>query len=90
MDASYEPLSRPIFIYVNKQALERPEVRKFVEFYLENVPDLAADVKYVPLPDSAYDAGMARVKGAKTGSAFGGHPEVGLHIDELFKRELKS
>jgi phosphate transport system substrate-binding protein len=90
VDASYEPLSRPIFIYVNKKALERPEVRKFVEFYLKEVPDLAADVKYVPLPASAYSAGMQRVQAGKTGSAFGGHPEVGLHIDELFKRELKS
>ena len=88
-DASYSPLGRPIFLYVNKKSLQKAEVRKFVEFYLSNAPDLVRDVKYIPLPDDAYEKGLARLKEGKTGSAFGGKPEVGVHIDELFKRELK-
>jgi phosphate transport system substrate-binding protein len=89
-DATYSPLGRPIFIYVNKKSLQRPEVKKFVEFYLANVADLAKTVKYVPLPDDAYEKGLARFKAGKTGTAYGGKAEVGVHIDELFSRELKN
>ena len=89
MDATYAPLGRPIFIYVNKKSLERPAVRKFVEFYLTAGPDLVQEVQYVPLPEDAYKKCMARLKAGKTGSAYGGKAEVGVHIDELFKRELK-
>ena len=49
-DGSYSPLSRPLFIYVSVDALEREEVRAFVEFYLRNAADLAASVGYVGLP----------------------------------------
>jgi phosphate transport system substrate-binding protein len=50
----YAPLSRPIFIYVSERSLGKPEVREFVEFYLKNGAALAKEVKYVPLPESAY------------------------------------
>jgi phosphate transport system substrate-binding protein len=56
-DNSY-PLSRPLFIYVSKEALARPEVRGFVEFYLTEAKSLVADVGYVPLQDSEYDDGL--------------------------------
>jgi phosphate transport system substrate-binding protein len=88
-DASYQPLGRPIFVYVNKKSLDRPAVRKFVEFYLTNASDLVKDVKYIPLPDEAYKMGLERVQKGNTGTAFGGHAEVGVKIEELFKRELK-
>jgi phosphate transport system substrate-binding protein len=88
-DATYNPLGRPIFIYVNKKSLQKPEVRKFVEFYVKTGAELAQDVKYIPLPDDAYEKGMSRLGEGKTGSAYGGKAEVGVHIDELFKRELK-
>jgi phosphate transport system substrate-binding protein len=89
-DGSYNPLSRPIFIYVNKKALnERPEVKKFVEFYLKNAPELVAEVKYVPLPDKAYEMASQRVNDQKTGTIFGGKEAVGITIEELFQRELK-
>jgi len=50
LDNSYAPLSRPLFIYVNLNALRRPEVRKFVEFYLEHSGEFAEKVGYVALP----------------------------------------
>ncbi len=50
-DLSYKPLSRPLYIYVRKSALERPEVRSFVKFYLENVTGLVEKVGYVPMPE---------------------------------------
>ena len=61
-DGSYAPLSRPMFIYVNKASLERPEVKAFIEFYLENAPALAAEVGYVALPQADYDAGLSAIR----------------------------
>ncbi len=57
IDNSY-PLSRPLFLYVSKAALARPEVQGFVEFYLTN-PELVGDVGYVRLPQADYDKGLA-------------------------------
>ena len=59
---SYSPLSRPLFIYVNKSSLERPEVRDFVRFYMLNGQSLTADVGYVPLSMQSYQNNMALLK----------------------------
>ncbi|MHC1735685.1 MAG: PstS family phosphate ABC transporter substrate-binding protein [Erysipelotrichaceae bacterium] len=61
-DGSYAPLSRPLYIYVNKASLEREEVLEFVTFYLENAKELVADVGYVPLPDADYEASLELLK----------------------------
>jgi phosphate transport system substrate-binding protein len=53
-NGSYAPLSRPIFIYVSKAAAKRAEVKAFVEFYIDNAPQLVQDVGYIPLPDEQY------------------------------------
>jgi phosphate transport system substrate-binding protein len=50
-DGTYEPLSRPLLIYVNKKSLERPEVAEFVKFYLDNAATQATAVGYVPVSD---------------------------------------
>ncbi len=55
-DGSYAPLSRSVFIYVNKDALARPEVKEFVTFYLEIAKDIVSDVGYVALLDDEYTA----------------------------------
>ncbi len=60
-DNSY-PLSRPLFIYVSKDALARPEVRGFVEYYLSEARTLVPDVGYVALPDAEYAEGKARLE----------------------------
>src|SRR5262245_22870432 len=88
-DGTYTPLSRPLFIYINKKSSERPEVDKFVTFYLTNAGTLARRQKSVALPSSAYEIVRARYKDRKAGTAFGGTPEVGLPIDDLLKREVK-
>ena len=87
LNGTYNPLSRPLFIYVNRKSAERPEVEEFVEFYLTNVPELAKEVKYVPFPPEVYDAAMQRFRERQTGTAFGGVPEVGLPIAEILERE---
>jgi phosphate transport system substrate-binding protein len=89
-DGTYQPLSRPLFIYVSTKGLEKPAVQKFVEFYLTEGGALATEVAYTALPAEAYTKGMERVSEGKTGTIFGGHPEVGLKIDDLMDRELKS
>jgi phosphate transport system substrate-binding protein len=61
-DGSYSPLSRPLFIYVNKEALTRPEVKAFVTYYLEVAKDLVGEVGYVALPDSEYEAGLSMIQ----------------------------
>src|SRR5690606_17832152 len=71
-NGTYTPLSRPLFIYVNAEAAERPEVGAFVDFYLENVPALAAEVGYVRFPDSFYGEGRQIWASRKTGTVFSG------------------
>jgi phosphate transport system substrate-binding protein len=88
LDGSYQPLSRPIFIYVSKKSLQRPEVRKFAEFYLMGAPDLTKKVKYVALPDELYEKGLARLKSQQVGTVFAGHADVGVKPAELFSRKL--
>ncbi|MEO0539301.1 MAG: PstS family phosphate ABC transporter substrate-binding protein [Cyanobacteria bacterium P01_A01_bin.105] len=58
----YVPLARPIFIYVNKAELDRPEVQSFVEYYLSNAGNIAGEVGYVALPDETYADGMAAIQ----------------------------
>ena len=54
INGTYQPLARPIFIYVNAKAIAKPEVKKFVDFYMANASKMAKEVKYVPLPADAY------------------------------------
>lgn len=89
-DGSYQPLSRPIFIYVNAKAVAKPEVKKFVDFYMANVASIASEVKYVALPDSVYQANLKHIAQGKKGTVFGGHNEVGVSIEELVNREAKN
>ncbi|MBL8673684.1 MAG: PstS family phosphate ABC transporter substrate-binding protein [Rhodospirillales bacterium] len=89
VDGTYSPMSRPLFLYINVKALGRPEMKAFLDFYLKS-QKLITEVKYVPLPEQAYVIARERVAKATAGTAFGGHPEVGLPILDLLKREPKS
>jgi phosphate transport system substrate-binding protein len=86
----YNPLSRPLFIYVNRQSAERPEVKAFVEFYLKNARELTEEIKYLSLPEEAYQLGLERFKKLQIGTGFGGVPEIGLPVKEIMKREPRS
>lgn len=89
VNGSYQPLARPIFIYVNAKSADRPEVKEFVEFYMKNAEKLTKEVKYVPLPSKAYAYNLEHfVKRAK-GTKFGGENKVGITIEELMKLEAK-
>jgi phosphate transport system substrate-binding protein len=86
-DGTYQPLSRPIFIYVNIKSADKPEIRQFVEFYMKNAPTLVKEVKFFPLPNQAYATNLEHLNKKKLGTVFGGKSEVGLRIEELLKRE---
>ena len=89
LDGSYQPLSRPIFIYVSAKSLAKPEVREFAEYYMKNAAKIAKEVKYVPLPAQAYTIGLDHLAKGKRGTVFGGRNEVGVRIDDLLAREAK-
>lgn len=88
-DASYQPLARPLFIYVNAKSLERPEVNAFVSFYLNQAEQISKQVKYIPLTKKDYQHTIVNFQNKKPGTAFGGEAEVGVTIEELLKREPK-
>jgi phosphate transport system substrate-binding protein len=56
LSGKYSPLSRPLFLYVNKRSLGRPEIIAFLRFYLERGPNLVKEVHYIPLPESGKEA----------------------------------
>ncbi len=87
LNGSYQPLARPIFIYVNAKSLAKPEVKKFIDFYMANGAKMAKEVKYVPLPAEAYKTASDHIAKGKKGTVFNGKNEVGITITELLKRE---
>jgi len=83
MNGSYAPLSRPLFIYVSTKAMERPEVKGFVDYYLQNANTKVADVGYVALPDTLYTTIQKRFADGTTGSVYGGKIEGGT-LESLY------
>lgn len=59
-NGTYSPLSRPLFIYVNSESVQRPEVVSFVEFYLKNAAVLSTEVGYIPLLAEQYTAELKK------------------------------
>ena len=86
---AYQPLSRPVFIYVNAKSAAKPEVKRFVEFYFHQAPTLVPQVKYVPLPRQVYELALTHFKNGKLGTAFQGSSTIGLKIEDLMHREAK-
>lgn len=89
INGSYQPLSRPLFIYVRDTAAQRAEVREFIQFFLTDGANLVKEVGYVPLPAESYRVAMEHFNNKKMGSVFGGVPEVGITIEKLLAREGK-
>jgi phosphate transport system substrate-binding protein len=61
MSGAYAPLSRPLFIYVRRDALQRTEVAEFIRFYMAQAPELVREVGYVPAPQGAYQQNLSHV-----------------------------
>jgi phosphate transport system substrate-binding protein len=86
-DGTYQPLSRPLFIYVARKAADRPEVQRFVQAYL-NSASLMREVGYVELTPQIYDLARKHFADRRVGSAFGaGGSQVGVTLEQLLTRE---
>lgn len=85
-NGTYAPLSRPLFIYVNKKSAGRPEVGKFVRFYLKNMKSLADEVGYVSLPDKITALASRRFEAGIVGSMYVGKKSVGVSLESLLKK----
>ncbi len=84
-NGTYQPLARPEFIYVNAKSAEKPEVKAFVKFYLENAPVLANEIGSVALSQEVYNLVIKRFESKKTGTVFGTGKTVGVNMADLLK-----
>jgi len=86
-NGTYQPLSRPLFLYVALAAAERPEVQRFVDAYFA-APELMREVGYVELTPAIYDLAKQHFANRRTGTAFGaGGSQVGVTLEALLTRE---
>lgn len=87
MDATYQPLARPIFIYISVKSAAKEYIKKFVEYYMTHAAPLVQEVGYIPLQEEAYEAGLHRFEKGIRGSVFAGKAKVGVKMAELLKME---
>ncbi|MGF1497293.1 MAG: PstS family phosphate ABC transporter substrate-binding protein [Elainellaceae cyanobacterium] len=86
-NAEYQPLSRPLFIYVNLASAQTNQaLGNFVQFYLENAPERVEEVGYVPLSEEAYHIAWVNFQEGEVGTAFDGEPQPNLTIAELLRK----
>lgn len=89
-NGTYQPLSRPIFMYFSKKDLDtKPEVLKFAEFYMnpKRSTKLVAEVGYVPLPEDALAKFGERITKRMIGTGFTGS-KIGVSVEDLIKEPL--
>ena len=86
-DGKYAPLSRPLFMYVNKESFQRPAVRAYLEFFFHNAPKIVEHprVNYVALSDELYAMGWQRLCEGKTGSAMEQARKQDLSLTEIYR-----
>lgn len=85
-DGSYQPLTRPLFMYVNLAHLEaQPNVEAYANWMMngEVAPELVTSTGYLSLPDRAFALGQAKIAARKTGTFFDGGSKVGVSVDDL-------
>ncbi|MCU0429419.1 MAG: PstS family phosphate ABC transporter substrate-binding protein [Cytophagaceae bacterium] len=86
LDATYQPLARPLFIYVSKKSMQRPEVKNFASFFVANATKFVPETGYIPLPPALYAKASARIEQQITGSPFLTlSSSVGAKLDEVYK-----
>lgn len=87
-DGTYQPLSRPVFIYVSMKAVANSHAAGFIDFYVAQTATLAAEVGYIALPAEATALVNARWTSRQTGSVFeGGGSTVGVTVQKLLASE---
>lgn len=87
-NAKYQPYSRPLFIYVNAKALQdKPALRQFVTYYLNQASTLVPQVGYIPLPAEGYQLARVHLFRGKVGTVFQGQAQPNLTIGELLRKQ---
>lgn len=87
LNGTYQPLARPLFVYVSKKSALRPEVVAFTQFMTDNAISLTQEVGFVPLSETALKLAAARFQERKVGSVFAhGGSQVGVTVEELLKK----
>ena len=82
IDGTYQPLARPIFIYVNAKSLRAPEVKEFVEFYMKNAREAGEGSEVRAAARQGLRATTWSTSSKKLlGTKFGGENKVGLTIE---------
>jgi phosphate transport system substrate-binding protein len=88
--AQYQPLSRPLFIYVNAASAQKNQaLRQFIDFYLDQAPELVTEVGYVPLPEEAYHIDKVTFHKGEVGTVFEGQSQFNLTISELLRKQAQ-
>ena len=88
--AEYQPLARPLFVYVNAAAARENEALvRFTEFYLENAPEVVSEVGYVPLPEEAYQINEVTFYRGEVGTVFDGQSQFNVTIPELLRKQAR-
>ncbi len=88
--AQYQPLARPLFIYVNAaSALKNSALPKFINFYLEKAPEIIPEVGYIPLPEEAYHIDGVTFHKGEVGTVFEGKSQFNLTIPELLRKQAQ-
>lgn len=87
VNGRYNPLSRPLFIYVNADSAKKPEVSRFVSFYLRRGAQFARKGGFVAFPNAVYSRVLSKFASGKPGTVFGGKAQIGVTIEEILAKD---
>ena len=88
--AKYQPLARPLFIYVNAvSAQNNPLMNEFIDFYMNNAQEVVNDVGYVAFGEESYMKLYRNYHKTKVGTVFGGEPQLNLTIYEVLTKRTE-
>jgi phosphate transport system substrate-binding protein len=88
--AQYHPLARPLFIYVNlAKAQQNPDLKDFVEFYLNNAEKIVAEVGDIPLTNEHYHLDKVTLLNGEVGTVFEGKSQFNVTLAELLRKKAK-
>ena len=87
LNGAYQPLARPLFLYVNAASLDMPGTRAFAEFLAANGARLARAADLVPLTDATYQTNTVRLRSRSKGTLWAGTVPVGMTVEALQKKQ---
>lgn len=90
VNSQYQPLARPLFIYVNAEKAQKSRaLQEFVEYYLDNAESIVKEVGYIPLTDEHYHLATVTFFNGEVGTVFGGQSQFDVTLAELLRQKAK-